>query len=444
MAYKDVDGNPLDDSSVTMETYTLPDGSTTDTRYYSQGIMDGAELDGQDFVVATLSSADGDYCVSADAPPATIPFTDDLTQSRGAMTRTDSTNGGLFADVPADFVCLNQGGHKPTGAQSAADPCLAGAADVGAGDISCHTLIDPVLPYGADYTCPYDPTSPPNTIYTVSGQFHVYPSTFTTELGHWNAGLWNGSSVDTSELTSLVHTDDLTASPVSWSNVELEVNTSQSYGNCTIGNYTTLISSTPNPDYEFYYNSYTCDVYDWPDDGITGWIGNILSSSVQSDVHCQTPVNLTINSDTTAPTFYCMQGDEFYISGNITDNSGDNISAITVDATSTSYDFDPTCTIADDFASYKCRVVVWTNAGISTPTAPHTTWNGTVRFTSTKTVCHDADAATPGVDPTTTSDATSYDNVTKTATYTGIAIGDHINEDIALKNNYAQCTSSYP
>ncbi len=405
MTYRDVDAAPLDASSVTKERYTLPDGITTDIKYYSHGIKDGAQLDGHDFVIAKGSKknpSDSGYCVG-DSLPTTIPFAGSG-QNSSYMTRTDSDQGRLFAAVPSDWYCLNE-----------------------------KDLIEPELPYGYEDSCPYDPSSPPNTIYAISGTYTVYPSTFSSALGRWD--------LDPSDTTNLLHTDDLNASPIVWSSVNLEVNTSQSKGNCTLNSYITDISTDPNPNYEYYSGSYTCSVYDWPDDDVTGWAGHIIASNSQANLHCQTTNAISTTADLTASTFSCREGEKFTISGDIANNSGNNVSAITVNATSTSYTFEPSCTIADDYGSYQCTVVVWTDAGIysAAPIPAHTDWSGSVTFTSTKAVCHDRNY--PNVDSVTTSDAALFDDASKTATYTTIAIGDHINEDIELKNTLAQCAS---
>ncbi|MDP2139483.1 MAG: hypothetical protein Q8L20_01610 [Gammaproteobacteria bacterium] len=110
-------------------------------RFYSQGIADSVELpipesgqSGHDFVIASMQAAqtDGSNCIS-----------------RGVMVRTDSNvdgePGDLFAGVPTDFICLNNG------------------------------LLDnyDVSVFGNDVTCPYDPSDPPSTRHVVSGTINV-------------------------------------------------------------------------------------------------------------------------------------------------------------------------------------------------------------------------------------------------------------------------------
>ena len=370
MTYKDVDANPLDNTSITKETYTLSGGGT-DIRYYSQGIKDGALLDGQDFVIGQLGKFDtsGDYCVSA-AIPATIPFTDNTAQARGIMTRADSTDNGstlltkagsLFADVPADWVCLNQEGHKASGA-TAADPCLTGAANIGLGESSCYSMIDPVLPYGADYSCPYNPTSPPNTIYTVTGTLYMYPGTLTT--ADWKIGSYDATAtptVDTTNLTNLVYTDS--------ANTNLVVNTSQSTGNCTQGNYTKTVGPP-----EYYSASYSCNIYDWT---VSGWTGDIVASSdMPSILPCTSQSNLTISSNTSGVDIVCESGVRFKIGGSIaysvattTLTSADiSMTALAADGGNGS------CVVAADGLSYSC-ISGLMDVGT-------TTWSGDITVTS--------------------------------------------------------------
>jgi Tfp pilus assembly protein PilV len=108
-------------------------------RYFSQGIIDQAELplegDGShDFVITRMPSS----------------VTDDAScVSRGSMVRADASINGvvgaLFQEMPTDFVCLNNG------------------------------LLDhfDAAVYGYDTTCPYDPTDPPIDKHSIKGSIRV-------------------------------------------------------------------------------------------------------------------------------------------------------------------------------------------------------------------------------------------------------------------------------
>lgn len=130
------------DGSTVSGRQEMSDGAGgTLIRYYSQGLADSVELpipnsgaSGHDFVIASMqaSQTEGSNCIS-----------------RGVMVRADSnvngTPGDLFAGVPADFICLNNG------------------------------LLDnyDINVFGHDVTCPYDPSDPPSTRHIVSGTINV-------------------------------------------------------------------------------------------------------------------------------------------------------------------------------------------------------------------------------------------------------------------------------
>lgn len=130
------------DGSTVSGRQEMSDGAGgTLIRYYSQGLADSVELpipnsgaSGHDFVIASMqaSQTGGSNCIS-----------------RGVMVRADSnvngTPGDLFAGVPADFICLNNG------------------------------LLDNYdsAVFGNDVTCPYDPSDPPSTRHIVSGTINV-------------------------------------------------------------------------------------------------------------------------------------------------------------------------------------------------------------------------------------------------------------------------------
>ncbi|MDX1490105.1 MAG: prepilin-type N-terminal cleavage/methylation domain-containing protein [Pseudohongiellaceae bacterium] len=116
------------------------DGGTL-VRYYSQGIADSTLLpdpdsgdSGHDFVIASMASSlnDGSNCTD-----------------QGIMVRADSnvdgTDGDLFAGMPTDFICLNDG--------------------------LLDTYDDTV--FGETSSCPYDPSDPPSTRHLVSGTINV-------------------------------------------------------------------------------------------------------------------------------------------------------------------------------------------------------------------------------------------------------------------------------
>jgi Tfp pilus assembly protein PilV len=106
--------------------------------YESHGIRDAVTLTGQDFVFTSLaaSAVEGSHCWDLDAP----------------MTRRDSNSGNLFANVPTDFVCLNEDLDNVSGWEL---------------DGFNESL------YTADTSCPFDPTDPPIDAVTISGMVAV-------------------------------------------------------------------------------------------------------------------------------------------------------------------------------------------------------------------------------------------------------------------------------
>ncbi len=106
--------------------------------YESHGIRDAVTLTGHDFVFTSLaaSTLEGRNCWEPDAP----------------MTRRDSNSGNLFAEVPTDFVCLNEDLDNVPGWE------LDGF------DTSV---------FMADTSCPFDPTDPPLDAVTISGAVSV-------------------------------------------------------------------------------------------------------------------------------------------------------------------------------------------------------------------------------------------------------------------------------
>lgn len=112
---------------------------TNGTEYYSHGIADAAQVDGQDFVFTSLAPerTQGSYCVGSDAP----------------MTRGDSAGGKLFAGTPVDFVCLNN--------------------DVDGDSLPDYLDAYDTSRFTADASCPYDPTDPPVLSHRISGNINV-------------------------------------------------------------------------------------------------------------------------------------------------------------------------------------------------------------------------------------------------------------------------------
>ena len=153
--------------------------------YFSQGIKNAANLTGHDYVFTELaiSQTEGAHCVGADAP----------------MTRSDSSNGMLFHDVPADFFCLNT--------------------DIDGDQIPDYLDDYDTALFNAEPWCPYDPTDPPVQSHKISGTIDIL----------------SAEIMDLSNFT---------------------VGTSDGPGNCAwVSNFSSSIDG--------YQATYSCTVYDW-------------------------------------------------------------------------------------------------------------------------------------------------------------------------------------
>ena len=203
--------------------------------YETHGIKDAVQLSGQDFVFTELDAdiTDGSHCSAFNAP----------------MTRPDSDSGRLFVDVPTDFVCLNQ--------------------DVdGDGNPDLLDIYD-TSKYGANTTCPYDPTSPPVDSHVVSGLVSVAFSTV----------------------------DDL---------ANFAVETSDGPGNCEWTDFATLEGNL--------VAKYVCQVFDW---GV-GWTGSVNIMPNSDQVHC--PVSISSFTDLISDTtqnFSCVGTGKIVVEGPI-------------------------------------------------------------------------------------------------------------------------------
>jgi Tfp pilus assembly protein PilV len=238
MLYKPVSSGGVyiqgdNNASVMVESYTK-NGNTL-PRYYSQGIRDSVVLpvpnSGQkthDFVVGSFQQnlTDGTNCTT-----------------QGVMTRTDATvsgvSGGLFAGVPTDFVCLNDG------------------------------LLDNYdSAYSKATACPYDPSDPPSSAIKISGTVKLSATNTTanttiaqTMAAHtsdgpdnctWTYGGHDGSYYNTTYIcdayiwsngwTGYVEADydasNMECSPYQLSKTAITTDsTGNNFANCTTGRY---------------------------------------------------------------------------------------------------------------------------------------------------------------------------------------------------------------
>lgn len=292
--------------------------------YYSIGVKDAMKLPdpnavptqaSHDFVVTQLSDNDGSSCIGV--------------SNNGPMLRTDSKSGELFSGNPTDFYCLNS---------TAVDA-----------DGNTLTYYDDIklraFGFEIDETCPFDPSDPPSTKYTINGLL-----SFTADELAANYDIVN----------------------TTW------INTSDGLGNCEL--------SLPMYSIDSYVMKYSCTVYDWPDteDTTLGWDGYIQINPDSSEMACdnlrQYHTNIAANLDD--QNFSCQLGDVFNVYGSITQaNGGKGITQLT------STDGNENCLISADGLSYVC-----TSDNILTDPPK---WSGTLSFTSSKDICISAPNPTP-------------------------------------------------
>jgi len=240
------------------------------TVYFSHGVEDAAEFTAQDFVFTKLSSDStaGTFCEGVDAP----------------MTRTDSSNGTLFEDTPVDFVCLNSDDD---------------------GDSLPDYLDDyDTSEFGADTTCPYDPTDPPVQSHLIAGVIQVL-------------------TAETLDLSSF------------------GIVTSDGPGNCNWLIPFTAVSGG-------LVAKYACSVYDWGD----GWNGFVQLQPNSKYIYCPSEyidfTNLTTNQ---SQSFGCISSKTVAIAGRITLGSRTSeIYSMVIEDTATG--FQGTCRF--DQADYRC------------------------------------------------------------------------------------------
>ena len=353
---------------------TIVDEGTTRTRYWSQGVGDGITITGHDYVIAsaTPSTTDGSFCGSftlADGSVTDGPMTredsktDDLYPA--ASPDGDDDEGSMFRGNPADFFCLNEEeGHLNLGSK-----CVAGAA--GVGETACNYHLDTFTsPETANYTCPYDPTDPPNYIYTASGSL----SAETKNL------VWGDTDSDAD--TEI--------------NDTLVVETPS--GDCTFTTPTESAADTAciadgNTNCITYLTTYECEIYDWDPQGWDGYINvteslTDLTCSPESTTYADangTEVSASIDDSTTpsTPTIVCEEGIRFTMSGNIsyytpqTSYFTDAVDGEVTMLADAANGGNGTCTITGGGTSYSCT------SGLMDPGT--TTWTGSITITSNDT-----------------------------------------------------------
>ncbi len=267
------------------DTYTLSDGATVsvpeDSLDYfgSVGIEDGITIEGQDFVLTDTTDDGGWGCY--------LNAAGGIADTAKPMWRPDSNSGMVFADVPDDFVCLNDNNDYADGSRGH---------DAGDGNDADYDVISGAIRTGYAYldSCPFNASDPPATKATLTVQVSVEDNDATTSD--------NVASIETQ-------------TGVSAANL-IDVQVSDGYGNCSFYSDDN-VSITSN-----------CEIYLWE----TGWQGYIQA---ESDYMICSPSlvydTATESKTNTAITCAYTGVDQVVVSGSLSlkSDSKDYISSIT-------------------------------------------------------------------------------------------------------------------
>jgi Tfp pilus assembly protein PilV len=341
----------------TVDPTKVATNASGDGIYYSHGIKDATIMSGHDYVYASLSTGvtEGINCIA-----------NQTNGQDGPMMQTDSNSGTLFAGNPTDFVCLN------------ADDDTDGSPDY----LDDYT----VATYGADTSCPYDPTDPPTFEHQIQGTLSL-SSSVAPDLDTWS------------------------------------VNTSDGEGNCT---FDSADFTSAGSDHTV---DYTCNVYQWT----SAWVGYVDMTAPENYI-CLISRHTYADGDadyaaiaadrsTANENYTCFRGHKATVSGIVTGNlTQGNVFQLESAALSNG----GSCTVGETGygdsgadAGYSCTAVF--NDGDS--------WNGDLSFTAHATgqrkICT---VTSPPIEVTSTT--------IQTETYNASGAEQH---DIVLINTNSSC-----
>jgi len=307
---------------------------TSLVQYYTQGVGDSVVLP-----VPGSGDADHDFVITGAFSSAQLGDPNPCL-NLGPMTRTDSningTAGDLFAGMPDDFYCLNDGYNN---AVSTLDTIRSGFG------------VENSASYGN--TCPYNPADPPATLHHVTGSISM-------------------TAADTDE-------NDILAAG-------LNAFTSDGPGTCAIGSVVVGGGT--------YSRTYDCVVYDWATtindvEVLNGWTGYIEVDYDQSSMSCD-PNRISFTDQTTDSAnnnfTNCSPGSFIYFTGTVIDAPNNReISTVAIS------DAGGSCTLAADGLSFTCLTDEFA-MGV-------TDWDGSITLTTDANyVCTATDTgANPGI-----------------------------------------------
>ena len=324
-------------------TYVEPVSGSNLPRFYSKGIADSTELP-----VPNSGQRTHDYVVGAGSNTVCGTALNGTIVS-GTMTRTDSASGTLFSGMPTDFVCLNDG-YLDT--------------------------VDTSV-YGYKSTCPFNPSSPPSSRHTLTGNIRL-----TTTQSSANEAM-------AAAMFAL---------------------TSDGPDNCTITSAAAWNAAG------YYQSSYSCDIYDWGN----GWNGSVdvtFPAANASAMTCTTS-RLSFTAVTAATTSTgtdfttCTTGTYAVISGTVTASGNRKLATATMSNGGT-------CSVATSQLSYICTSAALLGGA---------TWSGTLTVTATSGVmCNGAAGANAG------------GSSPKVYTFSNLAGGTTTTQNLRTANNSGGC-----
>ena len=423
--------------------------------YASVGVQDGITLPDpdtsnkpHDFVIGSMAASDveGSKCIV------------DGNQD-GPMMQADSNENGSqgdrFAGMPDDFFCLNgpDGEGNPNGY-------------INYPESSTY----PAAAYGANITCPYDPSDPPVASMTIDGTLTVTadadleslvnavtiestdgPGSCTLDTDNYaytdgdhtidyscDYYLWSNSSTWSGSVILSANTDEFSCSPIQRDYSNLTASQTDQDFSCATGTPLTIegvitveadsgMSETVDgislatsdsvactrSDFNYASNihsaTYSCDVVDLG----SGWSGTVDLSLNTSDLSCTS--NQISFSSITAPQssqdFSCSTvapPQTIVISGSIATAGTKEL------ATAVISDAGGSCEVPDDGLSYTCTSGAFTG-----------TWSGTITFTADNggNLCVNG---------------TSNSNATETKSYSGLS-SDTSDNSIAVISGSNSC-----
>ncbi len=253
------------------------------------------------------------YVISNGNSPTTTDCVDVLSRPDA---NHDTTTDNLFTDVPDDFICLNEDGVNPP---AGTEPRVGAYLNFEGYPWEYLNGFD-IAEYDAPTDCPYDPSDPPSTEYTIRGILAMDAGQLVDSWGSTN--------------------------PVDGTHVG-NINTTDGFDNCIINSYTAGDGNDID---------YSCTYYVWSTEVNkvqveTPWNGSVVVNS-PADVVCfpsyqddvldnytwQAVYGITDAIGTQTANFTCHSLEDYVVEGTITVDEGNNLASVLSGASFQAYD----------------------------------------------------------------------------------------------------------